>query len=101
MTAQLKIYTLGGLHFLLNGDGVEGLSTRKVQALALYLAATRRPQPREVLADLLWDERSQSRALTNLRVALSNLRKQLGPYFTISRDEASLNREAEVWFDAA
>lgn len=99
MTARLEIYTLGGLRFLLDGDDFKSLDTRKVEALAVYLAATRRPQPREVLADLLWDDRSQSRALSNLRVALTNLRKHLGPYFAITRDNAALNLDADVWLD--
>jgi DNA-binding SARP family transcriptional activator len=101
VTGQLKIYTLGGSRFLLDGDDFRQFSTRKVEALAIFLASSRRPQPREVLADLLWDDRSQTRALSNLRVALTNLRKHLGSYFTITRDTAALNPEADVWLDVA
>jgi DNA-binding SARP family transcriptional activator len=98
---QLEIFTLGGSRFVLEGGAFQGFSTRKVEALAIYLASTGRPQPREFLADLLWDDRSQSRALSNLRVALTNLRKHLDAYFIITRDSAAVNPEADVWLDAA
>ena len=99
--AKLEIYTLGGPRFLLDGEPLTGLNTRKVEALAIYLAVTKRPWPREVLADMLWDERTQTRALSNLRVALTNLRKHLDPFFAISRDSVVVNDEANLWLDVA
>lgn len=99
--ARFEIYTLGGLRFVLDGEQLGELSTRKVEALAIYLAVRQQPQPREALADLLWDDRSQARALSNLRVALSNLRKHLSPYFTITRETATLNKDASIWLDVA
>ena len=49
--------------------------SRLARRVSLFLASQPRPHPREVLADLLWDERAQSQALANLRVALSSLRR--------------------------
>lgn len=98
---MLEISTLGGLSIFCEGKPVAGLASRKADALLVYLACTRRPHPREVLADLLWDERSQTRALSNLRVVLSSIRKHLGAYVSISRDSVTLSREGKVRLDVA
>jgi predicted ATPase/DNA-binding SARP family transcriptional activator len=100
MEARLEIYSLGGVRILRAGEPVAGLSTHKAEALLIYLASTRSPQPREVLADLLWDERTQSQAMGNLRGVLTNLRQVLGDTLTITRDVAGINSEAEVWLDS-
>ncbi len=100
-TASLHIFTLGGLRLRRDGHPFDGFSTRKAAALLIYLAATRRPQPRELLAELLWDDRSQTVALTNLRVALSDLRKHAGDVVVITRQTAALADDASVWLDAA
>ena len=100
MKAVMEVFTLGGLKILRQHQPAD-LGSRKAEALILYLAVNHRPQSREVLADLLWDDRSQRRALSNLRVVLSNLRKQFDPYFAINRDAVALNPEAGFWLDAA
>jgi predicted ATPase/DNA-binding SARP family transcriptional activator len=100
MMDKLEIYTLGGVQILHAGEPVAGLSTRKAEALLIYLASTRRQQPREVLADLLWDERTQSQAMGNLRGVLTNLRQVLGDTLLITRDQAGINPEVDVWLDA-
>jgi WD40 repeat protein/DNA-binding SARP family transcriptional activator len=100
MDELLKIFTLGGVRILRGDDGpVSGLGNRKAEALLIYLARTRRAHPREVLAELLWDERSQSQALSNLRVVLTSLRQNLGDYVEISRESAALKPNARVWLD--
>ena len=63
MNDTLEITTLGGLEVRVGGEPVTGFYSRKVDALLVYLACTGRPQPRDVLADLLWDEVTQSRAV--------------------------------------
>jgi DNA-binding SARP family transcriptional activator len=98
---MLTISTLGGLSIRRGDEPVTGLASRKVEALLVYLACTDRPRPREVLAEMLWEERSQSQSLANLRVVLSSLRKHLAPYVTITRDTVALNPDAAVWLDAA
>jgi DNA-binding SARP family transcriptional activator len=100
MDGRLEIYTLGGLRILRGGEAIGGLSHRKAEALLVYLASTRRPQPREVLADLLWDERTQTQALSNLRVVLSTLHKSLGESLLITRGSVALDLAAAVWLDA-
>jgi DNA-binding SARP family transcriptional activator len=97
--SQLQISTLGGLTLFLKGERVTGLASRKVEALLVYLACTGRAQTREVLAEMFWEQRSQSRAMSNLRVVLSSLRKHLGPYVAITRESISLNPGADTWLD--
>ncbi|MEW5958015.1 MAG: ABC transporter substrate-binding protein, partial [Chloroflexota bacterium] len=53
------------------------------------------------LADLLWDERSQRQAMSNLRTVLTGLRQHLGPYVSISRETVALNPGANIWLDVA
>jgi WD40 repeat protein/DNA-binding SARP family transcriptional activator len=99
--ASLEIFTLGGVRLLQDGKSVEGLSNRKAEALLIYLASARRSQPREVLADLLWDERTQSQSLANLRVVLTILRQSVGDSITISRGTVAINPSSQVWLDTA
>ena len=98
MSAELRIRTFGGLSIHLNGEPVN-LEYSKVDALLVYLACNRRAYSREVLAELLWEDRAQGRALANLRVALANLRKQLGEYLNITRDMVEIDPGAEVRLD--
>ena len=101
MTELLRIYTLGGLQVFKGDTPVTALETRKVEALLVYLACTRRVHAREVLAELLWEERSQQQSQANLRVALANLKKHLGEFLEISREGVGLASGANVWLDAA
>jgi DNA-binding SARP family transcriptional activator len=96
---MLRINTLGGLTITRDGEPVTQLATRKVAALLVYLVCTGRAHPREVLAEFLWEERPPERALGNLRVALTSLRKHLGDYVHITRDTVAINPEAEVRLD--
>jgi DNA-binding SARP family transcriptional activator len=99
MESRLEIFTLGGVRILQSGQPVADLSNRKAIALLIYLASTRRPQPREVLADLLWDERTQSQALAYLRVALNALHKTLGDSLLSGRELIALNPAVPLWLD--
>jgi predicted ATPase/DNA-binding SARP family transcriptional activator/Tfp pilus assembly protein PilF len=99
--APLEITTLGGLSIRCDGQPVKGLHSRKAEALLVYLAATAHPQPREVLAALFWGEFSQQRAMNNLRVVLSNLRKHLGDHLSITRDKAAMNLGVDYDLDVA
>jgi hypothetical protein len=66
--------------FVLECDGVPvtGFRSDKVRALLAYLAVEPgRPWSRSTLADLLWPDRPEGVARSNLRSALSNLRRVL------------------------
>ena len=96
---MLCINTLGGLSITLDGEAVTQLATRKVAALLVYLACTERAHAREMLAELMWEDRTPERALGNLRVALTSLRKHLGAYLVITRDNVAINPQADVRLD--
>ncbi len=99
MDELLTIRALGGLTIERGGQRLTGFASRKVEALLVYLACTRHAHPREVLAELLWEERSQTQSLSNLRVALTSLRQLVGPYCTITRQDVSINVDSAVWLD--
>jgi len=99
MSGRLEIRTLGGLAVQCAGEPVIKFETRKVGALLVYLACARRAYPREALAELLWEERSQDRALSNLRTALTNLRRQVGTA-VITDDPVAMNPDRDFWLDA-
>ncbi len=101
MSEQLNITTLGGLQVSQGGIPVADLALRKAEALFVYLACTRRPQPREVLADLFWDERSPAQSLGSLRMALSSLRARLAPYLIITRATVAFNYDRPHQLDVA
>jgi DNA-binding SARP family transcriptional activator len=54
-----------------------------------------------VLADLLWGRGSEHQLMNNMRVLLSNLRQELGPYVAITRESVTFDRAAPHWLDAA
>jgi predicted ATPase/DNA-binding SARP family transcriptional activator len=101
MSERLKIITFGGLKLLLDDRPVVGLTSHKAQALLVYLTCNPRAYGREVLAELLWDERSQSQALGNLRAVLTSLRKHLEAYLTVSRESVSVDPDADLWLDVS
>lgn len=98
---SLQIRTLGGLAIKQDGERVDDFASRKAELLLVYLACNPRAHQREALADLLWDDRPQRRAMANLRVVLSSLRKAAGPFVTITRGTAAIKSDANVWLDAA
>jgi DNA-binding SARP family transcriptional activator len=101
MSDRLEIQTLGGLTITLDGQPVSGFASRKTEALLVYLACTRHAHPREVLAEMFWEERSQAQSVSNLRATLTSLRQQVGPYVDITRDTVGINLSAPCWWDAA
>jgi ABC-type oligopeptide transport system substrate-binding subunit/DNA-binding SARP family transcriptional activator len=100
MDSGLNILTFGGITIRVGERPVIKLASRKAELLLVYLARQRRPYAREVLAELLWEGRSQSQAQANLRVVLSSLRQNLGEYLDIDRDRAGILPGANICLDA-
>ncbi|MCJ7623071.1 MAG: hypothetical protein MUO76_06185, partial [Anaerolineaceae bacterium] len=98
---MLQISTLGRLSIHIKGQQISGFASRKAEALLVYLVVTGQTQPREYLADLLWDDEDHDKAMASLRVVLSSLRKTLKPYIIISRDRVGIHPEADIHVDAA
>ena len=106
--ARLTLTLLGPFQATLDERPVTEFKSNKVRALLAYLAVEEdRPHPREVLAGLLWPEWPDRDALSNLRYALSNLRKAIGdrdadpPFLLITRDTLQFNTASDYWLDVA
>jgi len=91
---SLHLNSLGGFQAALNGKPLAGFVSTKVQALLIYLAVTGRPQAREKLIGLLWADMPDADARTNLRQALSNLRKLVPDHVSIERDLAAFKGDS-------
>lgn len=99
-SAALQLRLLGAPRITLHGAPVTGLTSAKAQGLLFYLVVTGRTHTRAALAALLWGDFPQQAARGNLRKALQQLRKHLGPYLSIKRDTVALAQDADCWVDA-
>ena len=99
MSGTLELALLGGLDIVRDGIRVTGFNSSKAQALLCYLAVTGRPHFRPALAGLLWGDMPEAKALTNLRKALANLRRLVGPHLIITRQTVAFNRDAPYRLD--
>jgi predicted ATPase/DNA-binding SARP family transcriptional activator len=80
MDAACRIELLGGFRVEQAGRSITRFRTYKTGALLAYLAFHRdRPQPREVLIDLLWPDGDAESGRNNLSKSLGSLRNQLEP----------------------
>src|SRR4249920_3807902 len=92
---KLSIRSFGGPAFHLGyADQPLRFETRTLEALLVYLACQGRALGRDTLAELLWPERSQEQARTNLSLAIHRLRRQLDPYLLVTRHTLGLNDAA-------
>ena len=105
---HLGMELLGGFRVTLDGAPLTTFESNKVRALLAYLAVElQRPHPRESLAALLWPDWPDRAALSNLRYALSDLRKVSGdrgadpPFLLISREAIQFNAESDHALDVA
>jgi oligopeptide transport system substrate-binding protein len=99
MTDALTFRLLGGLTISRAGRPVSGFHSRKERALLCYLAVTGRRHQRPFLAGLFWGVLPESRALANLRRALSHLRDVAGDHLLITRRTAAFDGESDYWLD--
>jgi DNA-binding SARP family transcriptional activator len=74
----LRLQLLGGFEMLAASGAPVALPPRKARALLAFLALSEgRPQSRDRLAALLWEEADEGQARTSLRQALTAIRKSL------------------------
>ena len=71
----------------------------KTYALLYYLAVTRRPQPRTVLASLLWADIDEYYARRNLIRTLSDLTQHVGDHLLIDRHSLAFARNQPYRLD--
>ena len=103
---KLSISLLGPFQAALSGVPLQGFRTAKVRALLAYLSVeSHRPWPRSILADLLWPDWPEVDAQSNLRNAISNLRKVISdrrndpPFLLVSQEALQFNPQAAAWLD--
>ncbi len=100
---RLSIYLLGPFDVQLGDKSLaRAFRTRKERALLAYLAVEQRQQHRrEAVAELLWPERPEGYARTNLRQALLGLRRAIGEGFIRVSDEMiQVEPSQTIWLDA-
>ncbi len=100
MANRLEISVLGGLTLQVDGQPAK-LPPGKSEALLVYLVCTGQPQPRELLAELLWQAESHGQARRNLTYALYRLRQALEAYIITTPQTIAFNQGADHWLDAA
>ena len=75
------------------------LTSRRTEALFVYLLRRGKSQARDVLANLFWDDLSQTQATGNLRVLIANLHKAVGPHVTITRQSVAFDLKSDFYCD--
>ncbi|MCB0029178.1 MAG: tetratricopeptide repeat protein [Anaerolineales bacterium] len=80
------------------GEISDVMKSNKGSALLAYLLVTNAAQPRELLADLLWDATSTKQSLQNLRALLTRLRKWL-PELEVTRKQVRFPAETAISLD--
>jgi WD40 repeat protein/DNA-binding SARP family transcriptional activator len=104
--ARLTVSLLGPFQATLDGQPIASFESDKVRALLAYLAAEAgRAHPRDKLAGLLWPERPEPAARSNLTHALAVLRQAIGdrdagvPALLVSRETIQLNPDGDAHVD--
>jgi predicted ATPase/DNA-binding SARP family transcriptional activator len=108
MSKRLALYLLGAPRLELN-NSIITVDRRKTLALLAYLAVNRWGHHRDHISALLWPEYEQSKAFTNLRHILWEIRQAIGEGWIIAaRDTIALIAEGAdqpserfVWLDVA
>ncbi len=103
---RLVLSFLGPIQASLDGKAITRFESNKVRALLAYLAVEAdRPHRRETLTGLLWPDWPQASAMSSLRNALADLRRNIGDreaqplFLRITRDSLKFNRESDAWVD--
>ncbi|MFZ0545409.1 MAG: BTAD domain-containing putative transcriptional regulator [Candidatus Promineifilaceae bacterium] len=93
-----RIKLLGSLIIEENGRTSPLTKSAKGCALLAYLAVTGEPQPRETIADLLWEATTASQSLRNLRVLLTRIRPWM-PELHVTRTTVTLQPRPDLTID--
>ena len=97
--SQIQTELFGSITFRLNGEHVTDFRTRKAEAMMIYLVCNSGNHEREFLANLLWGELPQERAMANVRLTLNNLRNIFGEVFEANRQIVGIRPETSYWLD--
>ncbi|MEU8355611.1 BTAD domain-containing putative transcriptional regulator [Nonomuraea sp. NPDC048882] len=98
MRQSLTMLLLGSPDVSVGGMPLR-IRSAKTRALLCHLATTTGPQPRSTLATLLWGERPEANARGSLRLALSELRAEVGGWLEITRTHVRFREAGECFVD--
>jgi DNA-binding SARP family transcriptional activator len=109
MASLLKVTLFGKFSVQRNCQTIEGMQARKVQELFSYLLIARNhSQPREVICETLWKNRSTSnskkclrQALWRLQLALNDVANSHKIYIIAEPSWIQISPSAKLWLDIA
>jgi DNA-binding SARP family transcriptional activator len=96
---ELGIALLGPVNVTLAGEDVKSDLYAKPQALLAYLAMSGGSHTREVIAGMFWGDKTDARALHNLRVNLTQAENVIGKRFPRGRQTLAFDRQSNYWLD--
>lgn len=107
--AEFKVRLFGKFIVERGAQTIEGLQARKVQELFSYLLISKnRPQPREVICEVLWENQSPAKTkkylrqtLWRLQLALNDAAHSHEPEILANGDWIQINPSANFWLDTA
>ncbi len=99
MAETLELALLGNPELRLAGQPLGRFRSAKVYALLYYLAVTRRPQPRTVLAGLFWGDIDEYYARRNLNRTLSDLTHFVADHLVVERQHLAFAQSQPYWSD--
>src|SRR3954447_23982122 len=91
---MLEVRLAGGLELRADGAELAPPASKRARAVLAYLALHPGPHPRGRLAARFWPDVLDESARASLRVALTELRRALGPaagYLVATRDTVALD----------
>ncbi len=99
MSEKLEITLFGNPMLLKQGQPLTGFVSNKAPALVYYLVTTGQTHSRNLLANLLWGDFTETKAKKNLRDVLSSLRTVMGEHLLITRQSVAFNRQLPYELD--
>jgi DNA-binding SARP family transcriptional activator len=95
---MLEIRALGTPQLAVNGRDLSSISLR-AQVMLVYLSLEGGKHSRNYLATMLWPDSPEAKALTSLRVLLSELRKLVPDNLDIERSVLGIDPEGDLYLD--
>lgn len=98
-TSIFSLMLLGGCDFTWDGVPLRSFTTRKEPGVLAYLFRAGQPQRRDYLAGLFWPGRDAAQGLSNLRTALTRLRRFKIHFLQVERRTVGFNYALPFWSD--
>jgi predicted ATPase/DNA-binding SARP family transcriptional activator len=99
MSSTFHLRFLGPVQAEQNGEPLRGFRSRKALALLGYLVAQSQTLPREHLADLFWEDQTESRGRANLSWVLNKLNTLLPDCLETDRHNVQFQPSDSYWSD--